>query len=65
MGSSQQLAEARSLFGVTFGVGMRKKAPRKGSKPWNLQAGDIMNIVNDNSTTAYVEEHVFRQRTSQ
>jgi hypothetical protein len=39
---------ARELFGITFGVGIRNRAPNKGDNPVTMHHGDIVNLVNVN-----------------
>jgi hypothetical protein len=36
---------ARELFGITFGVGIRNRAPNKGDNPVTMHHGDIVNLV--------------------
>lgn len=37
---------ARQIFGNTFGVGIRNRAPNKGNPPRSMHHGDIVNVVN-------------------
>jgi hypothetical protein len=43
------MPHARKLFGVTFGVGVRNRAPNKGEPPVLLTHADFVNLVNVNS----------------
>jgi hypothetical protein len=43
--SSQSLASARSLFGRTFGIGVRNRAPNKGEPFVSIHAADAVNLV--------------------
>jgi hypothetical protein len=36
---------ARNLLGLTFGMGCRYRAPKKGDDPVTLHHGDIVNIA--------------------
>jgi hypothetical protein len=36
---------ARNLFGLTFGIGSRNRAPKKGDDIVTLHHGDIVNIA--------------------
>jgi hypothetical protein len=36
---------ARNLFGLTFGIGSRNRAPKKGDDPVTLHFGDIVNLA--------------------
>jgi hypothetical protein len=36
---------ARNLFGLTFGIGRRNRAPKKGDAPVRLHHGDIVNVA--------------------
>ncbi len=36
---------ARNLFGVTFGIGIRNRAPKRGAEPVRMHFGDVVNMV--------------------
>jgi hypothetical protein len=36
---------ARNLFGLTFGIRSRNRAPKKGDHPVTLHHGDIVNLA--------------------
>ncbi len=37
---------ARQFFGITFGIGIRNRAPKKGELPQSVCFGDVVNMVN-------------------
>jgi hypothetical protein len=39
------LDAAHNLFGITFGMGIRNRAPRKGEEPVMMHYGDAVNMV--------------------
>jgi hypothetical protein len=39
------LSTARHLFGLTFGIRVRNRAPCKGEAPVTLHYGDVVNLV--------------------
>jgi hypothetical protein len=43
--SSRSMRCARNLFGTTFGIGIRNRAPRRGERPVLLHHGDVVNLV--------------------
>ena len=43
--SARSIEGARQIFGVTFGVGIRNRAPKKGEPPRSIHYGDAANIV--------------------
>jgi len=45
---------ARKLFGITFGIGIRNRAPNRGDKPVTMHYGDVVNLVNVTGTNADV-----------
>jgi hypothetical protein len=53
---------ARQIFGITFGVGIRNRAPNKGENPRSMHHGDIVNYVdvasNGNLTDAQRQQEM-------
>ncbi len=43
--SESSLSCTCNLFGVAFGIGIRKRAPRKGEEPVTMHHGDVVNVV--------------------
>ena len=35
----------RNLFGTTFGIGIRNRAPNRGGQPVSMHCGDVVNLV--------------------
>ncbi len=50
------LSTARDLFGLTFGIGVRNRAPCKGEAPVTLHYGDVVNLVD---VSANFHDNVF------
>jgi len=44
---------AHNLFGVTFGVGVRNRAPRKGEQPVTMHHGDAVNMIDFTQNNAF------------
>ncbi len=42
----------RNLFGLTFGIGITNRAPRKGEDPVTIHHGDVVNIVDITTNNA-------------
>jgi hypothetical protein len=43
--ASESMRSARTIFGVTFGVGIRNRPPNKGESPVRMHYGDVINFV--------------------
>lgn len=43
--SSRSICSARALFGLTFGIGVRNRAPNKGDPSVSLHHADIVNVA--------------------
>jgi hypothetical protein len=58
------LATARDLFGITFGIGMRNIPPRKGLPRKQLEVGNIINIIqpSDENCGRKFKEFIRHQR---
>lgn len=48
--SQRSLNCARNLFGLTFGIGIRNRAPRKGEQAVTMHNGDVVNMVDVTGT---------------
>ncbi len=57
--SSTSLSGARKLFGLTFGIGVRNRAPNKGKPTVSLHHGDVVNLV-DVAHNSYDNEAVIQ-----
>jgi hypothetical protein len=55
---------ACGLFGLTFGVGIRNRSPRKGDDPVTMHYGDIVNIIDTttNGMNNRISEFITNQR---
>jgi hypothetical protein len=55
---------ARNVFGTTFGIGIRNRAPKKGENPVTMHFGDVVNLVDvrgvdDVADINHVDEFVY------
>jgi hypothetical protein len=55
---------ARRIFGLTFGLGIRNRAPRKGDDPVTMHHGDIVNMIDttDNNFMNHTMKFIKNQR---
>jgi hypothetical protein len=46
---------ARKIFGNTFDIKIRNRAPQKGGSPVSIHYGDIINMIDDRQNTGLTD----------